>query len=459
MRLITNLLKHLLLLIIGMALLSALALLLGVKLLLDEQPALTQFDKASLEDIRRIKNIAIAVNRQINQRGINELILSERDLNLGISHFGPTTVAIPDQTFAKIQLSEQSNNIQLTVPANYASTEVYTQIKNQLNDKELLAVNMLRSLAKDKWINASWEINIDNAATAGQWITPGQLSIGSFTLSQSLSTRLARQILAEATSTPNAKPIIDAWQNIKTIEQNDNRLLVKYTFPANGQPSLASYQSLILTPNEQELVKVYSAIINTLPKRGPLVQLIAPLFNEAKKRSSKTNNPVAENRSALLALAKHFGGDELNAILNASANTEAAIAFQQATPPYTIYGRRDLAQHMMLSAGLTMIADEGIAELIGLDKEINDLLGGKTISAWDLLADKAGVRFANNATRSAKSARELQILASQATKDSDILPDLGADFSYSEDQFSTEDLDQLRELVELYLEELKILRE
>lgn len=106
-----------------------------------------------------------------------------------------------------------------------------------------------------------------------------------------------------------------------------------------------------------------------------------------------------------------------------------------------------------------MIADEGIAELIGLDKEINDLLGGKTISAWDLLADKAGVRFANNATRSAKSARELQILASQATKDSDILPDLGADFSYSEDQFSTEDLDQLRELVELYLEELKILRE
>ena len=69
-----------------------------------------------------------------------------------------------------------------------------------------------------------------------------------------------------------------------------------------------------------------------------------------------------------------------------------------------------------------MIADEGIAELIGLDKEINDLLGGKTISAWDLLADKAGVRFANNATRSAKSARELQILASQATKDSDILP-------------------------------------
>ena len=67
MRLITNLLKHLLLLIIGMALLSALALLLGVKLLLDEQPALTQFDKASLEDIRRIKNIAIAVNRELNE--------------------------------------------------------------------------------------------------------------------------------------------------------------------------------------------------------------------------------------------------------------------------------------------------------------------------------------------------------------------------------------------------------
>ena len=113
---------------------------------------------------------------------------------------------------------------------------------------------------------------------------------------------------------------------------------------------------------------------------------------------------------------------------------------------------------MVLSAGLTLVADEGIAELIGLDKEISDLRRGKTISAWDLLADKAGVRLANKATRSAKSARQLQIAVADAKQDSDILPDLGADFSYSEDRFSTEHLDDLTALVELYLEELAILK-
>ena len=85
-------------------------------------------------------------------------------------------------------------------------------------------------------------------------------------------------------------------------------------------------------------------------------------------------------------------------------------------------------------------------------------MGGKTISAWDLLADKAGVRLAQNATRSAKSARQLQINLAKAKRDEHILPDLGVEFSYSNDQFSTEDLEELSILVELYLEELDILK-
>ena len=104
------------------------------------------------------------------------------------------------------------------------------------------------------------------------------------------------------------------------------------------------------------------------------------------------------------------------------------------------------------------MADEGLAELIGLDKEISDLMGGKTISAWDLLADKAGVRLAQNATRSAKSARQLQVTLAKANRDGHILPDLGADFSYSSDRFSTEDIEELSILIELYLEEIAILK-
>ena len=124
--------------------------------------------------------------------------------------------------------------------------------------------------------------------------------------------------------------------------------------------------------------------------------------------------------------------------------------------PYTIYGRRDLAQHMVLSAGLSLIADEQFAELLGADKELADLQGGKTISAWDLLADRAGIRLARAATASKQSARHVQQQIVAIERDSQLLPDLGADFSSELDRFSPADLNDLKLLADLSLDELPL---
>ena len=454
MKFLYSIIKSLLFFTLAMFVLCVIGLFTTIHLLFDEQPSLLQYEKASLADIQRIKKVAIEVSGQLQQQGTQQLILSERDINLGISHFGPALLRLPKNGYARVAITEQQQAVEITLPADYVSDQFYRQFKNQLNDHQLTAFNFLQNWTSEKWVNLQLEITVNPSAKSGQWIQPSRIRLGSIQLSQSISKDITDVILTEALAQPAAKPALLAWGNIKGIQHQGNDITIDYVLPQQGETSLSNYESLLFSPDEQQLIAIYEKQLLQLPKQGQLVSLLAPLFEFALSRSHTSKDPVAENRAALLALAKSFGGDELTTMLS-----PATIAnFQANAKPYTIYGRRDLALHMVLSAGLTLVADEGLAELIGLDKEISDLMGGKTISAWDLLADKAGVRLAQNATRSAKSARQLQIKLSKARRDNHILPDLGADFSYSGDRFSTEDIEELTLLVELYLEELDILR-
>jgi hypothetical protein len=454
MKFLYSIIKSLLFFTLAMFVLCVIGLFTTIHLLFDEQPSLLQYEKASLADIQRIKKVAIEVSGQLQQQGTQQLILSERDINLGISHFGPALLRLPKSGYARVAITEQQQAVEITLPADYVSDQFYRQFKNQLNDHQLTAFNFLQNWTSEKWVNLQLEITINPSAKSGQWIQPSRIRLGSIQLSQSISKDITDVILTEALTQPAAKPALLAWGNIKGIQHQGNDITIDYVLPQQGETALSNYESLLFSPDEQQLIAIYEKQLLQLPKQGQLVSLLAPLFEFALSRSQTSKDPVAENRAALLALAKSFGGDELTTMLS-----PATIAnFQANAKPYTIYGRRDLALHMALSAGLTLVADEGLAELIGLDKEISDLMGGKTISAWDLLADKAGVRLAQNATRSAKSARQLQIKLSKARRDNHILPDLGADFSYSGDRFSTEDIEELTLLIELYLEELDILK-
>jgi hypothetical protein len=454
MKFLYSIIKSLLFFTLAMFVLCVIGLFTTIHLLFDEQPSLLQYEKASLADIQRIKKVAIEVSGQLQQQGTQQLILSERDINLGISHFGPALLRLPKSGYARVAITEQQQAVEITLPADYVSDQFYRQFKNQLNDHQLTAFNFLQNWTSEKWVNLQLEITVNPSAKSGQWIQPSRIRLGSIQLSQSISKDITDVILTEALTQPAAKPALLAWGNIKGIQHQGNDITIDYVLPQQGETALSNYESLLFSPDEQQLIAIYEKQLLQLPKQGQLVSLLAPLFEFALSRSQTSKDPVAENRAALLALAKSFGGDELTTMLS-----PATIAnFQANAKPYTIYGRRDLALHMALSAGLTLVADEGLAELIGLDKEISDLMGGKTISAWDLLADKAGVRLAQNATRSAKSARQLQIKLSKARRDNHILPDLGADFSYSGDRFSTEDIEELTLLIELYLEELDILK-
>jgi hypothetical protein len=62
----------------------------------------------------------------------------------------------------------------------------------------------------------------------------------------------------------------------------------------------------------------------------------------------------------------------------------------------TMAGRRDLAQHFVVSGGLTALVGPGAAQAVGVAKELADSQRGSGFSFADLTADVAGVIFAQH---------------------------------------------------------------
>ena len=72
----------------------------------------------------------------------------------------------------------------------------------------------------------------------------------------------------------------------------------------------------------------------------------------------------------------------------------------------TLNGRADWPRHFALSSAIAVATHPFVSSASGLLKEeLDSLSGGSGFSFGDLLADRAGIRFANAATRSRDSAQ------------------------------------------------------
>lgn len=435
----------------SLALLALGVIWLTLNMLLDNEPTITQFEQLELTDVQRIKTLALQASTNYSPDNTQTMELTDRDINLGISYFGPKQLKIPDATFLKAELNNVTGVLIATAPTTLLHKQV-EELKLIKDGLQKTLWNIIKNHTKDKWINARWTLQIDDKKDKLQWIQPGKIRIGSLGLTQGISENIAKTAYAEFLKQEQSRLALSTWDNITGLKIKEGQLIINYKLPDSNQ-ALASYQSLVLSSDEQSDIDHYTRYLKKLPNSGPLYKIFAPMFTEAIARSNKSLNPIAENRAVLLALSKAYGGDQLLQMLgNADIN-----GFRTPTP-YSLYKRKDLAQHYILSAGLTLVADENVASLIGIDKEIADLTGGRSISAWDLTADKAGARLAQNATSSAKLARETQLTLSRARRDSDLLPDIGAEFEFSDDRFSMEELTDLEILIELYLEQHPLLR-
>ena len=88
----------------------------------------------------------------------------------------------------------------------------------------------------------------------------------------------------------------------------------------------------------------------------------------------------------------------------------------------TLIKRHDLAQHFLVSAAIAVSAGSGLANLVGLFKEMDDSRGGSGFSFADLIADRAGVKLGEIAIASSNQAILLQRQMQKPVHEFDFMP-------------------------------------
>ena len=196
-----------------------------------------------------------------------------------------------------------------------------------------------------------------------------------------------------------------AYKNVTQLELNRGELRLQYALAptgssGGGEQDLTS-EAIRLAPYMQELASMAAEL------QGQRLSLHAALqraFSLAQRQSVLSNDAVAENRSALLALATMGADPRVLDLLNIGAIRE------QITQLDGLYlrGRKDLAQHFLTSAALYLLVGGELSEYLGIYKELEDVDQGKPFGVGDLVADRVGIRIAKQATDSRPSALRLQ---------------------------------------------------
>lgn len=129
-------------------------------------------------------------------------------------------------------------------------------------------------------------------------------------------------------------------------------------------------------------------------------------FAAARDESGAPGSAVEQNRAAILALGIVLGQPRLAHSLGGQLDDERAATARELLGATTLRGRNDWVRHFTVSGALTVLGAPGSAA--GLLKEELDADGGSGFSFADLMADRAGVTFAEAATRDEESARAVQ---------------------------------------------------
>jgi len=192
-------------------------------------------------------------------------------------------------------------------------------------------------------------------------------------------------------------------QNLKTFQLYPQYLHIEYQHPTGSGKSIQQ----LLTPNIDDLAlgQYQAALDKALLQHNPdwrlsLSNILQPLFKLAQQRSA-TGNAIEENRLAIFVANRYVNYYPGSAAHRKNNNT---------VPKYSVflYKRIDMAQHFMWSATFAALGNSHLANILGLEKELNDAKQGSGFSFIDLAADRAGLNFGEQATANLEQAVKIQ---------------------------------------------------
>lgn len=352
----------------------------------EPEPLIEPGKSLSHEDVKRIKALLKQHDpRRLKQGEIRTLALSERDLNLLLDYSVARTLEIN----SRVELYPDSAAVSLT----YQLPEKYS----------------------GNYLNVSARVSQADEVLRIETLELGQISLPGWLLNPVLP-------LFHAKMLKYSDEYREVLQTIGEFRLGNEQLVLVYQW----QPELAaqlksSGYGLLFSAEDKSRVLAYHNELVRLAKvfparRVPLEKILPSLFTLASVRSDEQGDPHSENRALLQTLGMYVMG------VNVGRFVEAQIEPVQHRMYLTVLNRHDLAQHFTVSAALTVSAGSGLANAIGLFKELDDSHDGTGFSFDDLLADRAGVRLAELSTETEQSARVMQQRLRGRLSESDFMP-------------------------------------
>lgn len=229
---------------------------------------------------------------------------------------------------------------------------------------------------------------------------------------------VAERLAAGSLSRVAFKAEVDlALEVVRRVRFAPQQMLVTYAWQGD---SLGRLLNGLVPPEELVRLRAYSDRLVEVAVRHksgwqlPLVEMLQPAFELARKRTLAGGDAAAENRAALTVLTLHANGRGLAQVL------PAARSWQRPRPLQLLLGgREDFPLHFLVSAALAAEGTTPLSQVVGVYKEVSDARAGSGFSFNDMAANRAGTRFGEKLLQ---SPAEMQALLASGVRDTDLLP-------------------------------------
>ena len=367
----------------------------GFWLLFDSQPLLTPQGQMNAEAVRHSKQLLSNLNAAVRNPQPQQWVFSANTDELN------SAFALASRTLPGFRGQAQVNPSGLTTSMT-------------------LPVSLL---GKSYYLNASVQVYPSSGPLDIKQVTLGMLTVPGETALNVLGW-FADQLWGSGKGA-------NILAMVRSVQFQQDEVKVEVTRPGGWdlqrlkQSGLSVYRELFSSPQQTADLEFYYKIAADYALTNPnssLVSYFQLLFRQAQARTAvyqdEPDRAQKENQAVLLAMAQLLGGRNLQLLVN-----EVKTSPGSKPPRVTLARRPDLQQHFIYSATIHLLTNQNVSDTVGEAKELLDSIkGGSGFSFVDLLADRAGVRFAQIAIGSPSSAAALQQFFSQERSEAELFP-------------------------------------
>ena len=345
-------------------------------LCIESSPLVVEQAPLNVANIARVKQIFNQHRSgNLHSSKTRTITLSEKELNLVASHLGERAKSVGTVLNIKEGLLALKSTWDISAFLPYTS-----QASSYLNIEAVIG-------------NSSGGLD-------QKGVTIHALSVGQMSFPSVLVDIVLKLVIEHIDADP---VVVEGGKIIRALDIGTKGVALTYQWRPD---SIDRLRGRLMSTDERRVLAAYNQFVVSEVDRQDrtlsFTRLLEATFRFAQERS-KSADPVAENKAAIIVLAAYANGGGLSRLI-----PEARDWPKPRRTKLRLHGRRDLVKHFMTSSALAVAGGGAMSNAIGLRKEIDDASNGSGFSFIDLAADRAGVYFAERAVASAATASALQ---------------------------------------------------